>query len=66
MIRLEITPEELNELIAVLEGYLSDLRMEIADTDSTDFKATLRHEKSVLVDLLARLKADVAQPAVAS
>ena len=30
----------------VLENYLSDLRMEIADTDSMDFREGLKHRKS--------------------
>ncbi|MBK8045829.1 MAG: hypothetical protein IPK16_01030 [Anaerolineales bacterium] len=57
MMQLELSPEERDELIQVLEAYLSDLRMEIVDTDSRTYKDGLKHEKSVLAELLARLKA---------
>jgi hypothetical protein len=57
MLQLTLSQEEYDELVSVLEEYLSELRMEIADTDSYDYKDTLKHEKSVLNDLLTRLKA---------
>ena len=56
MVQISLSAEEQAELIAVLEEYLSELRMEIVDTDSSDYRDLLKHEKSVLVDLLARLK----------
>jgi len=30
--------------------------MEIADTDAADYKDGLRHEKSVIVDLITKIK----------
>ena len=56
MLQLTISPEALQELVAVLEEYMSELRMEIADTDSYEYKGVLKQEKAVLVDLLKRLK----------
>jgi hypothetical protein len=41
-----------NILAMVLESYLSDLRMEIADTDSMDFRESLKKKKDVLKKVL--------------
>lgn len=64
MITVELTAEEIAELVRVLESYLSDLRTEIVDTDLSTFKEQLRTEKGVVIDALARIKA--ALPATAS
>ena len=48
MVRLELTPTEAEVLRMVLESYLSDLRMEIADTDSMDYREGLKGRKVVL------------------
>jgi len=61
MVRIELTTEEVNELVSVLEQYLGDLRAEIADTDSSFFKEELREEKEVVSQALSKLKA-VAEP----
>ena len=39
----------------VLESFLSDLSMEIADTDSMDFREQLKKKKAFLVGLISRL-----------
>jgi len=57
MVRIELSQEEHDLLVAVLDEFLSDLRMEIADTDSTDYKDELRHEKAVIVALIEKVKA---------
>ena len=57
VITIELTQEEHDLLVEVLDEFLSDLRMEIADTDSADYKDELRHEKSVIVDLITKIKA---------
>ncbi len=41
----------------VLEDYIPDLRMEVADTDSSDLRETLKHQEAVLKKILAALKA---------
>ncbi len=56
MINLDLTKEENDILAMVLESYLSDLRMEIADTDSMDFRESLKKKKDVLNKVLETLK----------
>jgi len=56
MINLDITKEENDILAMVLESYLSDLRMEIADTDSMDFRESLKKRKEVLKKVLETLQ----------
>jgi hypothetical protein len=56
MINLNLTKEENGILARVLESYLSDLRMEIADTDSMDFRESLKKKKDVLNKVLDTLK----------
>jgi hypothetical protein len=56
MINLDLTKEENDILTMVLESYLSDLRMEIADTDSMDFRESLKKRKDVLKKVLETLK----------
>jgi hypothetical protein len=53
---LELSKEETDALIDVLESYLSDLRMEMADTDSSFFRDELRTKKEVLDNILDRLR----------
>jgi len=48
MVQLELEPTDAEVLRLVLESYLSDLRMEIADTDSMDFREKLKARKAVL------------------
>jgi len=48
MIHLDFSTEETKILGSVLESYLSELRMEIADTDSRDFRDMLKERKAVI------------------
>ena len=48
MVHLQLEPTEAEVLRMVLESYLSDLRMEIADTDSMDYREKLKARKKVL------------------
>jgi len=62
MVHLTLEPTEAEVLRLVLESYLSDLRMEIADTDSMDFREKLKARKRVLrsiVNMLAGARATV-------
>jgi hypothetical protein len=52
---LELSKEEKDTLIDVLGNYLSDLRMQIADTDSSFFREELKAKKMILVGILDRL-----------
>src|SRR5688572_7011400 len=52
---VELTAEESAALQAALRSYLSDLRVEIADTDNPEYKRTLRAEREALERALAKL-----------
>ncbi|BCX81279.1 hypothetical protein MIT9_P0857 [Methylomarinovum caldicuralii] len=56
MIQLDLSEKERNHLIEALESYLSDLRYEIADTDSADFRERLKEKKAALEKALTQLK----------
>lgn len=56
MVRLNLTEEEKEILTTVLESYLSDLRMEIADTDRKAFREMLEERKQVLIKVLDVLR----------
>jgi len=53
---IDLTPEERELLVEVLENYLSDLRAEISDTDSFTFKSQLKERKETLKDIVVKLK----------
>jgi len=55
MIRIELTDSEATTLQEVLDSYLSDLRMEIADTDRMEFRESLKAKKKVVEGVLGRL-----------
>ncbi|HOD03732.1 MAG TPA: hypothetical protein PKH92_01695 [Anaerolineaceae bacterium] len=56
MVRLELSPEQYQLLVELLESCLSDLRMEIVDTDRIDYKDMLKDRKDVLLRLLETLR----------
>ena len=56
MTQLDLTKEEKDILTEILENDLSDLRMEIADTDSLDFREMLKKQKEVLKKALETLR----------
>ena len=58
MLSLTINAEERELLEDILRGAISDLRMEIADTDSYDFRMQLHRREDLLKQLVARLAAD--------
>lgn len=55
MPELKLTDDEAKTLHGVLTEYLSDLRMEIADTDSFDFREDLKRTETLLKRLIADL-----------
>jgi len=57
MPRLELTGEEAQELQTILKSCLTDLRMEIAGTDSADFRQGLKWREMLLDKLIAQLGA---------
>lgn len=57
MIQLSLTLEEAMELREVLRLYVSDLRMEIADTEAMGLREELKEQEAFLKRLIARLSA---------
>ena len=55
MAQLDINAQEAATLKEVLDFYLSELRMEIADTDRMDFREQLKAKKNLLVDVAVRV-----------
>ena len=55
MVQLTLTTEEGIMLGEILASYLSDLRMEIADTDAMDFREHLKQREVFLKKLLQEL-----------
>lgn len=55
MAQLTLNQDEAEMLKDVLVSYLSDLRMEIADTDMQDFREGLKAKEVFLKDLINRL-----------
>lgn len=55
--QLTLAEDEVEILRDALTEYLSDLRMEIADTDQMDFREGLKQEKRVLERVLGALSA---------
>jgi predicted RNA binding protein with dsRBD fold (UPF0201 family) len=58
MIKLELNldEEDLKSVVKALESYLSDLSMEIADTDSMDFREELKNQRISIQKALEQLK----------
>jgi hypothetical protein len=56
MEKLHLTSQEEDELLLILERYLPDLKSEIANTDSREFRKQLKDREIFMADLIARLK----------
>ena len=56
MTQVEMAAEEMEVLKDVVDFYLSELRMEICDTDSMDFREKLKGKKEVLQRLRGKLE----------
>jgi hypothetical protein len=64
--RITMTQGEAVALREILNSYLSDLRMEIADTDSMQFREGLKRQEALLQKLLVQLDAAVSSPDASS
>jgi hypothetical protein len=62
MIHLELDEEETALLKQTLEDCLSDLRGEIADTHSLDYKAMLKGKKVLLIKIQDALIESMVEP----
>jgi hypothetical protein len=54
--QLELDKEEKEILTEIVTNYLSDLRYEIGDTDSFDYRNQLRARESLLKNILTKLQ----------
>ena len=66
MAQITLTHEEAVTLRDVLNSYVSDLRMEVADTDSKPFRENLKREEAMLKKLLQQLDTELAAPGASS
>ncbi len=55
MIQIDLTEEETEILREILESDISDLRMEVANTDSMEYRERLKMKKSVLLKVVSRI-----------
>jgi len=58
MIQLELDEEERTILLQLLDTCISDLRVEISNTDNMSYKEMLKHRKETLLKLQQALVAD--------
>jgi hypothetical protein len=56
-VEVALSEEESAALQQALRSYLSDLRMEISDTEDREWKEGLRRERTVLEDVVSKLEA---------
>ncbi|MBV8773741.1 MAG: hypothetical protein JO166_15650 [Deltaproteobacteria bacterium] len=56
MVRIEVTSDEAAELSLILDDYVSDLRMEIVDTEDHNFRLGLKKRKELIEKLLNQLR----------
>lgn len=56
MANLDLTPEELKVLEETLERSVNELTVEVAHTDSHEFKKALKEKKIVLDHLLEKVR----------
>lgn len=56
MIHLDLNDKEQQILVEVLENYISDLGMEISDTDRLEFREMLKSRRRAVVKVINTLK----------
>lgn len=54
MVTIEFTDEEIETLRDIFKSYLSDLRMEVADTDQMDFRQFLKAKEVTLNNVMKK------------
>lgn len=55
MLQLELTEQERAALTEVLNIFLSDLRLEITDTDRLDYRTRLKEQEQLIKRMLGKL-----------
>jgi hypothetical protein len=53
---IQIADDEVEVLRSVLDEYISELRMEVSNTDSMDFREELKRKEEILKGLAGRLR----------
>jgi hypothetical protein len=56
MAQLNLTSEEQSIVVEALESFLSDLRMEIADTEKKAMREVLKNQEKVITKVLDALR----------
>ncbi len=56
VVDLQVTADEAVLLARILANYLSDLRMEVADTDNAAMRRALKAEEDTIRALLSRIE----------
>jgi hypothetical protein len=56
MSTLDLTPDEGKTLLEFLERYLSNLRIEVVNTDDREFRRDLRRREDIILAIAGRLK----------
>ena len=54
-VSLELNKDEIDVLRSALDGYISDLREEIAKTERHEWREALHHQRDVLREIQGRL-----------
>lgn len=62
MALIELSEDEAQALVNILEFYLSDLRMEIADTERMEWRKRMKTEEEFIKRLLNRLQSGTDAP----
>lgn len=52
---LQLSDQEVVALREILERYLPELRIEVANTDDRDYRKYLKQKEAIMKDLLTRL-----------
>lgn len=58
MVQINLTTDEAVVLRKILNHYLSDLRMEVADTDAMNFRDNLKVEEGFITRVLQQLEGE--------
>ncbi|HMK36457.1 MAG TPA: hypothetical protein VK463_15390 [Desulfomonilaceae bacterium] len=61
MVRLEFNPQESSMMNEILHSYLSELRLEIADTEKMTFREDLKKKEVFIKDVLHRMETEIMQ-----
>lgn len=58
MIKLNLAPQEEQVFAEILKTLVADLRMEIADTDSLEYRKKLKDRKRLIIKVLESFSAN--------